>query len=326
MILKSISDASSPNPKKKKYQCDKCKQIFDQISSFRQHMVGNHTNFKLSIQPDKELSFMCTDCGKNLKNQHKFEIHCLGHGDPDLECAKCGKVFASKFSLRVHKRIHNRKYPCNYCIKSYSSCEELKIHLEKIHFLYMCEDENCSFVSGKSSDLNGHQHWQKLEVNDTEVNDIEEPDIDDPEDPEITELKSEVERLGQDFINSSQVAGSSQDLSRSNQDLSLSNQDLSKSNQDLLSSNQGLSRSTQDLTSLLSSNRNSGSSHDFMRSSLDLARSHEDLTPSVEDNEGERIRKADSVIAKVMSNKIFLLSSKKARRHRCRKVSRYLRT
>lgn len=169
-----------------------------------------------------------------------------------------------------------------------------------------------------------HQHWHKAE-------DHEELNIEDPDDIEPAELKSKVEILDLDLANSNQVTGLSKDIS-TNQDFSRSNPDLSKSNPDLSRSNQELSRSDQDFSRLshdlsksdpdiAESNIDlSESSHDFVRSSLSL-KSHEDLSvEDNEDNEGERIRQADSVIAKVMSTEIFLLSSKKARRHRCRKV------
>ncbi|XP_045451786.1 zinc finger protein 85-like [Melitaea cinxia] len=108
----------------KKYQCDKCKQIFDQITAFKQHMVGSHKSPKIPILGTdgvSEVKFMCTDCGKMLKSQKKFELHCLGHGDPDLECNKCHKVFASKFTLRNHRKIHQRKHQS-------SKFSELELH------------------------------------------------------------------------------------------------------------------------------------------------------------------------------------------------------
>ncbi|XP_072948398.1 uncharacterized protein [Epargyreus clarus] len=109
-----IGETKITKPNQKKYQCDKCKQIFDQIAEFKQHMVGNHRSPKISIADPSEVKFMCLECGKNLKNQKKFEMHCLGHGNPELECDKCHKVFASKFTLRIHRKIHLRK-PSTTC-------------------------------------------------------------------------------------------------------------------------------------------------------------------------------------------------------------------
>nr|CAB3507544.1 unnamed protein product [Spodoptera littoralis] len=155
------SNTNSTNPRAKKYQCNKCKQIFDQLSAFKQHMVGNHRLSNL-YDVSSNVKFMCTDCGKNLKNQEKFEQHCRGHGDPDLECNKCHKVFASKFTLRNHRKIHSRMYQCNFCSKSYSTSQELQSHTTKAHFSFMCEC--CSFTCENLADLTAHQKIHKHET------------------------------------------------------------------------------------------------------------------------------------------------------------------
>ncbi|CAG9582999.1 unnamed protein product [Danaus chrysippus] len=229
----------STQPNHKKYQCDKCKQYFDQITTFKQHMVGNHKITKELFRPNpiREMKFMCTECGKHLKNQKKFELHCLGHGNPDLECNKCHKVFASKFTLRNHLKIHQRKFPCMYCTKTYSSSKELRSHKAKIHFIFMCDI--CDYTATKYPDLEEHKQTHTNEV----------------------------------------------DLSDSDFTLSL--------NGDMISDSGSLSPSTEDYV---------------IRS--------EDFEQKLDE-----IKKADSVIAKVMSNKMFLLHTKRARRDKkCKKT------
>ncbi|XP_050344219.1 zinc finger protein 528-like [Nymphalis io] len=225
-------------PNQKKYQCDKCKQIFDQITAFKQHMVGSHKSPKIPIlgtDAVSEVKFMCTDCGKMLKNQKKFELHCLGHGDPELECNKCHKVFASKFTLRNHRKIHQRKHQCTCCTKTYSDFDDLKTHMAKIHFVFICD--LCDYTASKYSELELHKICHK------------ETDIKEMSDTEFT--------------------------------LSLDD--------DLISESDTLTPPTEDY---------------ILNSDID------------ESAKMDEIKKADSVIAKVMSNKIFLLHSKKARRHK----------
>uniref|UniRef100_A0A2A4JW29 C2H2-type domain-containing protein n=1 Tax=Heliothis virescens TaxID=7102 RepID=A0A2A4JW29_HELVI len=59
------------NPRKKKYQCNKCKQLFDQLLAFKQHMVSSHRLSNLSELSAPELRahaskthflFMCDLC------------------------------------------------------------------------------------------------------------------------------------------------------------------------------------------------------------------------------------------------------------------------
>ncbi|RVE48196.1 hypothetical protein evm_007150 [Chilo suppressalis] len=242
-----IDEATFSNPHQKKYQCDKCKQIFEQISTFKQHMVGNHRTPRSSISNDTnsssvgDMKFMCTECGKNLKSQEKFEIHCMGHGDPDLECNKCHKVFASKFTLRTHRKIHNRKYVCNYCSKSYSDAEDLREHSAKIHFVFLCE--NCDFITNKYSELVAHEL-----IHNKDDEGIENSMIDDQ--------------------------------------------------RSMLCTDDGIMEDISD-TDIITP---SPEGHDVKNDA------------SCSYSKDEEIQKADSVIAKVMSNKIFLLHSKKARR------------
>ncbi|XP_026331374.1 zinc finger protein 665-like isoform X2 [Hyposmocoma kahamanoa] len=145
-------------PRQKKYQCANCFQIFDQISEFREHM-GNHTGVKYNrhqkSDADEAVKYICTECGKTLKNREKFDTHCLGHGDPELECNKCHKVFASKFTLRVHRKIHNRKFPCKHCTRSYSHLEDMRAHMIKKHFMFICD--HCEYMTEDYADLKTHQ-------------------------------------------------------------------------------------------------------------------------------------------------------------------------
>ncbi|XP_045499758.1 PR domain zinc finger protein 5-like [Colias croceus] len=139
----------------KKYQCDKCKQIFDQITTFKQHMVSSHKSPKAStINDEDNIKFNCTYCKKNLKTQSKFEQHCLGHGDPELECGKCHKVFASKFTLRNHTKIHTRKHACHYCNKSFSGDVALQDHINKKHFKFTCN--YCEYTTEEYEDYKAH--------------------------------------------------------------------------------------------------------------------------------------------------------------------------
>ncbi|XP_059045486.1 zinc finger protein 699-like [Achroia grisella] len=246
------NDTSDSN--QKKYQCDKCKQIFDQIAAFKQHIVSNHRMIKslnlydASNSTASEVKFMCTECGKSLKNQEKFEIHCMGHGDPELECNKCHKVFASKFTLRTHRKLHARKYPCTYCYKTYSEAEDLRVHAAKMHFIFMCM--YCNFVAKNYIELSNHQQTHNADV-------TKESNETDCTDSLVNETSNET-----DIITVSPPLMLTQSSTDSD-NLNLDNQcAISKENLD------------------------------------------------------DEIKKADSVIAKVMSNKVFLLHSKKARKHR----------
>ncbi|XP_023952574.2 zinc finger protein 528 [Bicyclus anynana] len=156
------------NPGQKKYQCDKCKQMFQQLSEFRQHIQINH-NYKDEIFFKSNPNLQCTECGKHLKTREKYEAHCMSHGDPELECKKCHKVFASKFSLRNHNKIHQRKYKCTHCKKSFQTFNLLKCHSEKIHFVFQCS--SCEYSSTDRESLLAHEkeHTGEIHESDSDI-------------------------------------------------------------------------------------------------------------------------------------------------------------
>ncbi|KAJ2951703.1 hypothetical protein O0L34_g13864 [Tuta absoluta] len=260
-----VIDDTDP-PRQKRYQCANCHQIFDQIADFRDHMV-NHTSPKYpkcsSSRNNPEVRYICAECGKNLKTREKFERHCMGHGDPDLECNKCHKVFASKFTLRAHRKIHTRKFPCAYCTKTYSNIEEMRAHAAKVHFMFMCE--HCEFVADKHSELTSH-----LEVH---VNNF-------PQDSSETEF---AESIFGDVM-------SEDDVMRSDPDWKLEDEE------------------PKSVTKYDDNDR----SYEYSYKNYE---DHDNYDEN--DKKYDEIQRADSVIAKVMSNKMFLAGkNKKHRRYR----------
>lgn len=101
----------------------------------------------------------------------EFYIYVLGHGDPDLECNKCGKVFASKFTLRAHRKIHNRKFPCKHCTRSYLRLEDMRAHMVKKHFMFICD--HCDYITEEYADLKTHQQTHKTTYKDSSETELD---------------------------------------------------------------------------------------------------------------------------------------------------------
>lgn len=137
-------------------------------------MVGGHGRSsraysqELTQPSTSHLKFYCRECGKTLKNQEKLRQHCARHGDPELECDKCHKVYASKFTLRAHRKIHMRRHPCSMCYKSFSTPKELRSHILTSHELLSCD--KCEGIFDKYKDWEDHQanHEEKRDTSDTE--------------------------------------------------------------------------------------------------------------------------------------------------------------
>lgn len=89
----------------------------------------------------------------------------LAHGDPDLECNICGKVYASKYTLRAHKKLHDRKFPCERCTRTYSVSEDLRNHMISKHGIFTCDE--CNYTSRDYEDLKTHQLTHEPNYKDT---------------------------------------------------------------------------------------------------------------------------------------------------------------
>lgn len=106
-----------------------------------------------------------------------FKIFFLGHGDPDVECNKCHKVYATKFSLRAHRKIHNRKFPCKYCTRSFSRLEGMQTHMTKMHFLFTCD--LCDYMAAEFADLQAHRQTHESVYKDSSDTELDHSIFDD---------------------------------------------------------------------------------------------------------------------------------------------------
>ena len=74
-----------------------------------------------------------------------------------LECLTCNKKFASKRALYYHKKIHEKIFQCNVCLKSCPSKAHLDIH-SRTHTgekPYVCS--TCDKRFATKFELNNHQ-------------------------------------------------------------------------------------------------------------------------------------------------------------------------
>lgn len=90
---------------------------------------------------------ICNHCEKGFSSKYALKTHIRQHtNETPYKCPICAEGFRQKVSLRTHlKSKHNieedKNFPCEFCVKSFSSYVALKVHL-RLHSdsNYKCDE------------------------------------------------------------------------------------------------------------------------------------------------------------------------------------------
>lgn len=113
--------------RKEEFLCGHCGQQFLSQTGLKSH-VATHNG-----QEYIRRNFKCEHCGKLFRSQWDLKTHLVVHTkEKPFPCKwpKCGQSFSQKASLKDHENVHEKKFQCEGCEKSFGRERYLMLHLK----------------------------------------------------------------------------------------------------------------------------------------------------------------------------------------------------
>lgn len=122
-------DGHSSEKKSNKFSCKVCSKQFTYHKSYVSHAKIHH-EYNLDELGNELVLSKDTECSSKSKDESDDEEML----SEDLQCTKCGKLFATKRNLKRHLLTHTGlKYNCPMCCKEFSRIDKLKEHEQSKH-------------------------------------------------------------------------------------------------------------------------------------------------------------------------------------------------
>lgn len=114
---KKVTVAKKPAPPRFAFRCDVCNRTCTSAEALSQHR---------RTHPDEK----CTICSAVFKQRSALTQHMQMHkNDPERNCQKCHKTFATKFECQRHiKTAHAEMTACNRCKRYFPSKSQFDAH------------------------------------------------------------------------------------------------------------------------------------------------------------------------------------------------------
>ena len=137
------------------FQCDECEYTTEKIQTLRSHKRAAHSNSE----------FFCDICGKNYASKQSLYVHKKSHEEDfkKFQCQLCPRAFAYSSGLAYHMNVHTGEKPfaCNQCDARFGSGSALNRHVKVVHakeedMVYQCEHCGQKFPARKKQLYTDH--------------------------------------------------------------------------------------------------------------------------------------------------------------------------
>ena len=112
---------------KPKFQCGKCKRLFDKPSTYVKH---------LKYTEKVEATVMCDQCSKIFPDERRLDYHMMvthSNSDNQCVCPECKLPFQHPNLLKVHMSIQHVTRKCPFCPQEFPSRRVLQKHKLEAH-------------------------------------------------------------------------------------------------------------------------------------------------------------------------------------------------
>ncbi|XP_058464552.1 zinc finger protein 836-like [Malaya genurostris] len=131
------------------YTCTEC--VMETV------VISKVTTLNIHLRMHKN-PYKCPHCDRRYHSEHAIDTHVqmyhLGDNAPcPSPCEQCGKICASKLSLKRHQRLHTSGATCELCGKLFIGRNKLQRHIERKHQklkkyeCHLCKKKLCSLDS-----------------------------------------------------------------------------------------------------------------------------------------------------------------------------------
>ncbi len=168
------NNITATKPLKICYKCNKCNKLFDNESLLKTHMdticstvelvkvslnneptpansdndfneiidVENNNEIKQTNSTSRKRSFICNECGIQVKSQSELNKHMLhmhqdsaSKGEQQYKCPQCHMSFHDISSRNRHEKEHSglKPFRCYICSYEFTRASNLRSHLLKVH-------------------------------------------------------------------------------------------------------------------------------------------------------------------------------------------------